>query len=402
LLAGARLGERWQGRARAPVFPRSFALTLGGLWLWCCLTVAYGAEELLAVYALWAVSASMLLCFVVTAHFSDRRTLRQMVVWLAALIAFNALFGIAQSFVPALAELSIGKVAEEETVAVDGEEVSRVRGLFAMSNAFAWTLVLFLPLVIAPLLLRVPGLRRWQQALGVAAVGAAVVALVLTYSRGSWIAFAVSVPLLAVLALLVLQAAERKRLLFSFAGIAVVIALLALPFAGEIVARLTGDDRGSTESRVELIQVAQAIIADNPLLGVGLSGYETVMTRYDETPGFITQHFDWPVHNIYLQIAAETGLPGLFFFLALTVLALRRGWLTLRNRDAELLHRALAAGLITGMAVFLVTGLKEGGCFQTGMLRLFFLLCGLLLANERASRSNVGYGIEKDYPNYGN
>ncbi len=390
LLAANWLSEHWPGTAREPVFPRSFSLALAVVWLWCCLTVAYGAEGMLGIYALFSVATSILVCFVTAAHFSERRLLEQMVVWLAAVIAFNALFGIGQALFPALANFSIGEVATEETVAVAGEEVSRVRALFAGSNPFAWTLVLFLPVVIAPLLLRVTSLRRWQHALCAVAAGAAVIVLILTYSRGSWIAFALSVPLMTVAAFFMLKGVERRRLLFRFACVTLLVGLLALPFAGEIVSRLTGDDRGSADSRVQLIQVALAMIADNAVLGVGLSGYETVMTRYDETPGFITQHFDWPVHNIYLQIAAETGLPGLLLFLVLAVLALWRGWLVLRNADAEPMQRALALGLLTGMVAYLITGLKEGSCFQSGQMRLFFLFCGLLFACERANRRTAG------------
>jgi putative inorganic carbon (HCO3(-)) transporter len=110
------------------------------------------------------------------------------------------------------------------------------------------------------------------------------------------------------------------------------------------------------------------------------------MRKYDETPELVTEHFDWPVHNVYLLIAAETGYPGLLFFLALTAIACRRGWLVLRNPGADPMLRALALGLLTGMIAYLITGLKEASCFQTGQMRLFFLLCGLLLANERASR----------------
>jgi hypothetical protein len=60
--------------------------------------------------------------------------------------------------------------------------------------------------------------------------------------------------------------------------------------------------------------------------------------------------------------------------------------MVLRNPGVDPTLRALALGLLAGMVAYLITGLKEGGCFQTGMMRPFFLLCGLLLANERASR----------------
>jgi hypothetical protein len=63
--------------------------------------------------------------------------------------------------------------------------------------------------------------------------------------------------------------------------------------------------------------------------------------------------------------------------------------MVLRNPSADPMMRTLALGLLTGMMAFLITGLKESGCFQTGMMRTFFLLCGLLLGVERASRRKV-------------
>lgn len=389
LLTAHWLYEQWQAGERQPVMSRACAVTLAAIWGWCALTVTYGAEDWLGFYAFWSASASILLCRAVTIQFSNVQALRQVTLWLAVLIAFNAFFGIGQAFIPALANFSLGNVAAEDTIAVGGEEVSRVRALFGISNAFAWTLVLFLPIVIAPLLLRVKFAQRWQQLLSLVATGAAVVVLILTYSRGSWIAFSLSLPLMAVAALAILQGAERRQALLRFAGVGVIVAVLALPFAPAILSRLTGDDRGSTESRVQMIQVAQAIIADNPVLGVGLSSYEAVMRNYDETADLITEHFDWPVHNVYLQVAAEAGLPGLALFLVLAGLAVRSGWRVLCEAQAARELRAQALGLLTGMFSYLVTALKEGSSYQSGQMRLFFLLCGLLFATEIACRRSL-------------
>ena len=386
LLAAAWLGKRWQGKEREKVLPLPVSLTLVGLWLWCSLTVAYGEEGMLGIYALWTISASMLMCFVVAAQFSGRRALQQLLIGLAVMIAFNAILGIAQHLFPSEANSPIGVQPDETLVVVKGEEVSRVRALLGSPNSFAWTLGVFLPLIIAPLLLQVTSLRRWQRLLLVVAVGLGMIALILTYSRGSWIAFTVSVLLMTVMAGFILKAKERKRLIFRFAGVVIMTGLLAIPFSDEIVSRLADDDRGAAEVRLPLIQVALAMIADNPAFGVGPSSYGSVMRNYDETPGLVTEHFDWPVHNVYLLIAAETGLPGLLLFLALVIIASGRGWMVLRNSSADPTLRALALGLLVGMAAYLITGLKEASSFQTGMMRPFFLLCGLLLANERASR----------------
>ena len=390
VLCGFWLLKQRRGNEGEPALPRSFALTLIGILLWSSLTVMYGTETTLGLYGLWAAAGSMFMCFVITAHFSERRVLRQTLIYIALIIGLNSLFGVSQALFPSLSDITLSSDAPEKMVIVSGEEVTRVHALSDPPNMFAWVLVLFLPVVIAPLLLCAAKFRRWQQALFASAIGMAVVALILTYSRGAWVAFAVMAPLMAVAAVFILKGDDRKRLIYRFGAVALMVGLLAIPFSGKIISRLVDDDRGAAEVRIPLIEVALAMIADNPVLGVGMGSYESVMRNYDETEGLVTEHFDWPVHNIYLHIAAETGLPGLALFLALIVIAARRGWMVLREPAADPLLRALALGLLTGMAAYLINGLKEGSCFQTAMMRPFFLFCGLLLATERASRRAAG------------
>ncbi len=386
LLAAAYVLKRWQSSEREPVIPSSFKLTLIGAWLWCALTVAYGAEGMLGIYGLWSMAASILMCFVVVAQFGDRRSLQHTLVTVAALIACIGALGIAQSLMPSLSQITIGESVEEDPVIIGGEEATRIHALSRPSNMFAWVLVLFLPMVIAQLLRPVASLRRWQRALCAFAAALAVVVLILTYSRGSWIAFGLSIPLMALAALLTLKAEERRRLILNFSAVAVVLGLLAIPFSEKIVSRLTDDDRGSAEVRLPLIEVALAMIAANPIVGVGVGSYESVMRSYDETSDFVTEHFDWPVHNVYLHVAAETGIPGLLLLLLLAVIAFRRGWVVLRDPDADSLLRVMALGFLGGMVAYLITGLKEGSCFQTASMRPFYLICGLLIATDRANR----------------
>ena len=62
-----------------------------------------------------------------------------------------------------------------------------------------------------------------------------------------------------------------------------------------------------------MFRVALNIIQQNPLFGTGLNTYSEVMHHYD--PKHLIGGFEFPVHNMYLFIAAEIGIPGLLFFL---------------------------------------------------------------------------------------
>jgi O-antigen ligase len=269
---------------------------------------------------------------------------------------------------------------------IPGSEISRASGLLEMSNSFGWYLASFLPALLAPVLLAGRSLKEWMRWSLIAGFLLGVLALVLTFSRGSWAAFAVTMPLLAGVALAARPPRERWVLLVRFVGVLMILVALSAPFLNAVVTRITQDDQGSAESRLPLMQVAFEMIKANPVFGVGLGSYEAAMRRYDETEDFISESFPFPVHNMFLHIAAEAGIPALVCLLVLTGLALACGWRVWRDRNGDPLTRALAVGLMTGVLAYLLTGLKEPSSLDAGQIRLLFLLCGLLIANERAAR----------------
>src|SRR5205823_54255 len=76
------------------------------------------------------------------------------------------------------------------------------------------------------------------------------------------------------------------------------------PFHSLIGARLFGDDRGSAESRIPLMNLAFRIVEDNPVLGVGVNNFTVVMGRY-LTSAF-SEGFLFAVHNKYVLFLADT------------------------------------------------------------------------------------------------
>ena len=65
--------------------------------------------------------------------------------------------------------------------------------------------------------------------------------------------------------------------------------------------------------RLYLNQIAIEMIQENPLIGVGLNNFIPRLPDYWQTPEAV--RFLQPVHNIFLLVAAETGLVGLLIFL---------------------------------------------------------------------------------------
>jgi len=136
------------------------------------------------------------------------------------------------------------------------------------------------------------------------------IALLLTYSRGSFLSFLVGTALLLFLL-------GKKKILVVMVGLfAMGIFLLPKNLAGEGVALLR---TASIFARLETAQNALTIFRDHPVFGVGFNTYRYVQKQY----GFITEeqfdesHAASGTDNSFLFILATTGVIGGFFYLFL-------------------------------------------------------------------------------------
>jgi len=179
--------------------------------------------------------------------------------------------------------------------------------------------------------------------------------LVVSFSRGAWIAF------LTALVVGVLVSYSAKLISFrdlpQLAVILLVAGICIAPLAGPIGQRLaqTSLQQGAIADRFVLNQIAFNMIAAHPVLGVGINTFVDVMTTYDKTG--LSYFLPYPVHNVYLLIAAETGLIGLALFAAFVVAVFRAGFRGLRSRDR--LVSASAIGITCSLTAILVSNLAD-------------------------------------------
>jgi len=190
---------------------------------------------------------------------------------------------------------------------------------------------------------------------------------------GGWTALVVSMILFGLFL-------GRQRGLSLRAPIAVIVilVLLYLPFHSLISARLLGDDKGSAESRIPLMNLAFRIFEDNPILGVGANNFSVVMGRY-LTPEF-RHGFLYAVHDKYLLVLTETGIGGLLTFLAFLFAALRRAWQCWNLHDRLLSPLALGFMVgIVGHMMHMNVDIFRGRPIQ----QLLWLIAALLVAMHR-------------------
>ena len=122
----------------------------------------------------------------------------------------------------------------------------------------------------------------------------------------------------------------RRRLwllpVFAFAGLAG-LAIFAQPLAKTLLGRVgSGNFASSGGQRLASAQMAGAMIADNPLLGVGYMGYEHVLAHYGGDSVFDLTHLDGATanaNNQFLQALTDGGVCGLLALAALVICAAR-------------------------------------------------------------------------------
>ena len=117
---------------------------------------------------------------------------------------------------------------------------------------------------------------------------------------------------------------------------------------------------------------------DHPLVGVGLANYPEYYQEYSRQLGIDARNVQRGAHNLYLQIAAEQGLIGLFTFGVIIWSAFYRMGLAkkiFRQHNAQP-FADLTTALMIGLTGYLVAGIF----IHLAYPRYFWLLYGLALA----------------------
>jgi O-antigen ligase len=237
--------------------------------------------------------------------------------WLPFLLLTVVLIDVAAREVPIRA-LFVAAVAGS-TVAGAGALYSvlaagapRATGPLEDPNDLAFVLVVAVPLLVAAQ----PGKRA--RVLAVLAAVVLVAGAAATVSRGGALALCA-----AVAVLLVRRVLPVRVLVGAFAAAAVAVPVAAL-VAGPTLSRAFQEKSYIAASNVDTRELrwraAARMAAEHPLLGVGPGGFraEYAAASHNAEPAEQT-----PVaHNMFLEVAAELGVPGFGVFIGLVAVAL--------------------------------------------------------------------------------
>ncbi|MBL8724729.1 MAG: putative O-glycosylation ligase, exosortase A system-associated [Planctomycetes bacterium] len=180
-------------------------------------------------------------------------------------------------------------------------------GMLEDNNDFALALVMNVPLLWY---LGIGDGRQWVRRATQVGVGLTVITVVLTHSRGAFLA----------LSLTALWIAWRSGHLPRALGGLLVLALLFPVVAPQgVLDRLAtiGDTKeSSANARLTAWATALQMIEDNPVLGVGLRNFQSSYRRYSVVP-LGEEATTYVAHNSYLQIWAEGGTLAFVAYLLL-------------------------------------------------------------------------------------
>lgn len=218
------------------------------------------------------------------------------------------------------------------------------------------------------------------------AVPALSVALATTFTRNAWIG--------AVVGIGSLLAVRRARLLLLI-PVVLGLFLVASPVLRQrAMSAFDTTTDASNRDRVQMWGIGGRIIRDHPFFGVGPDQVLAVYPKY--RPVDAVRPANVHLHNVFIQIAAERGLPALLAWLTFVGTAAAGLIAQARNGPA----RAVAGAGLASIAAMLSAGLFEHNFGDSEFLMLFLGLITLPYAARGGEDSPRDEGYER-YEGYG-
>lgn len=275
---------------------------------------------------------AVLLFYCVATRLSSRSDCRSFSIGLMLGLAFQAVIGFWQWQIGPVS-LPFFKISN----------YWRAEGTIGTANAFGAFVISLLPLALRiSLYLKFKYKPVWW-ALSAVTAGA----LLASFSRGSWIAFAAAMCLFALIDFKKRILTPRQTVIFVSIAIISLVAI-NIKYGDVIQHRFSGASESiagdKKQSRVNLAKDAFTVIQGREFFGVGLNNY-----RHYSDEGIAGTRI---VHNVYLLITAEQGVAAAVFFVILISLVFIIGYRLLQVRDPFYYH--LGAGSLTGLLALLM------------------------------------------------
>ncbi len=202
-------------------------------------------------------------------------------------------------------------------------------------------------------------------------------ALIMTLSRGAWIASLISTAFM-VLCLLNSRYFKHKKLLIIMAcGILALsfIVLSSSQVTERIITIMKYQDQMTVHDRVIVWKECVRLITDNFLLGTGPGTFAIVFTQY-QPPGL---HKTYTMaHNDYLHFISEIGLLIVPIIIWMIFALYKKGFKKLKNRSR--LARGITLGAMSGITAMLIHSINDFNLHIPSNALLFTVMAALAVA----------------------
>jgi len=218
--------------------------------------------------------------------------------------------------------------------------------------------------------------RVWERM----CVALMTLALLASYTRGVWLG--------TLAGLLYLVWRFRPKLLWLVpAGLLLLFLVAPASLKERALSIFDAQADTSTRSRVVMFRTGLAMIAAHPWLGLGPERVGPEFLAYQPAGTELPPAYYGHLHNDYLQLAAERGIPCLLLWLWLLGEIVRQGFITARGEREW--DRALGQGAVAATAALMVSGLFEYNFGDSEVLMLYLFLIAVPYAWARLREDAV-------------
>ena len=258
-----------------------------------------------------------------------------------------------------------------------GEIKGRVVSTFANPNVLGEYLILIIPITVALAITSKSLKERFAFACGAAFD---IFCLVLTWSRGAWLGFAVSTVVFLLLA--------DKRC-FTAGILLLPPAAVALSLSGSVMNRITSIFTHSDTSSSYRIGIWKGVLkmlgkVFHYGIGIGEGAFAAVYPSY-ALRGIETAPHS---HSLYLQIITELGISGAVVFFIFLFLLAQINISHIASPDSKS-SKLIEIGIFCGLIAFLVQGMTDYVWYNYRIFLMFWIVVGLSVSAVIMSKNAV-------------
>lgn len=300
---------------------RGLLLAAGAVFCTAAISMINAAGRTLSIFGLFELLSLTLTAVVASHGCSIRRNIPTLRSALFAVLFVQSVFIIVEQALGV--QISLSRGLNTEYAWGDTSE-GRFAGTFGAPSTAATYLAVCLLFLFRRMFSKQPPTHA-TASWALFALG--FLALLLTRTRSAWIGFTIGSIGLG------WQCFRLGTLSRQMANRLVVGGVLALLLAWPLVAQRLGEDhKGMADTRGNLAWIAVEMIKSHPFAGVGVNTATNQVYSYAVKAG-LANNWVFIVHNQFLLVAAETGLPGLAAFLVLMWVGLRAARRCMQSED---------------------------------------------------------------------